>query len=77
MCYNAAINEMRFYLMLATKKKIKLSNILELSHYMKIVIDEGVEVDEEGNYLVNVGYLRVSTDKQADEGYGLKFKRKM
>lgn len=57
--------------MLATKNKIKLENILELSHYMKIVIDEGVELDEDGNYLVNVGYLRVSTDKQAEEGYGL------
>lgn len=57
--------------MLATKNKIKLSNILELSHYMKIVIDEGVDVDEKGNYLINVGYLRVSTEKQADEGYGL------
>lgn len=62
--------------MLATKKKIKLSNILELSHYMKIVIDEGIDVDEDGNYLVNVGYLRVSTDKQADEGYGLEIQEK-
>jgi site-specific DNA recombinase len=56
----------------ATKtKKYKLSNILELSHYMKIVIDKYVEVDEDGNYLINVGYLRVSTDRQADLGYGL------
>ena len=57
--------------MLATKKKIKLSNILELSNYMRIVMDDCVETDEDGNYLINVGYLRVSTDKQADEGYGL------
>ena len=52
--------------MLATKKKIKLSNILELSNYMRIVMDDCVETDEDGNYLINVGYLRVSTDKQAD-----------
>lgn len=57
--------------MQATQSKIKLSNILDISHYMRIAIDEGVDVDEDGNYLVNVGYLRVSTDKQADEGYGL------
>ena len=52
-------------------KNHKLSNILELSHYMKIVIDDYVDVDENGNYLINVGYLRVSTDRQADFGYGL------
>lgn len=57
--------------MQATKSNVKLSNILDMSHYMRIAIDEGVDVDENGNYLVNVGYLRVSTDKQADEGYGL------
>lgn len=57
--------------MAVAQKRIKLSNILELSHNMKIAIDEGVEVDENGHYLVNAGYLRVSTDKQAEEGYGL------
>ena len=62
--------------MLATKNKIKLENILELSHYMKIVIDEGVELDDNGNYLVNVGYLRVSTDRQAEQGYGLELQEK-
>lgn len=53
------------------KKKEKLSSILRVMSYMKIVIDEGVDVDPGGNYLINVGYIRVSTDKQADEGYGL------
>ncbi len=62
--------------MATTKNKMKLSNILALSHYMRIVIDEGVEVDADGNYLVNVGYLRVSTDKQAEEGYGLEIQEK-
>ncbi len=52
-------------------KKFKLQNIIELQNYMKIAIDEAVEQDEDGNYLINVGYLRVSTDKQADLGYGL------
>jgi len=59
-----------------TKGQIKLSNILVLSHYMKIAIDEGVDLDEDGNYLINVAYLRVSTDKQADEGYGLEIQEK-
>lgn len=57
--------------MAVAQKKIKLGNILELSHNMKIAIDDSVDVDENGYYLVNVGYLRVSTDKQAEEGYGL------
>ena len=51
--------------------KIKLANILDLDHHMKIVIDEEVEKDTDGNFLINTGYLRVSTDKQAEEGYGL------
>ena len=38
---------------------------------MKIAIDEGVKIDKNGHYLINVGYLRVSTDKQAEENYGL------
>ena len=57
-------------------RKTKLSDILDLKSYMKIVIDDGVEKDENGNYLVNIGYLRVSTDKQADEGYGLDVQEK-
>ena len=61
--------------------KVKLSNIIELKSFMKIArytdsndveieLDD-VELDENGNYLINVGYLRVSTDKQAEQGYGL------
>lgn len=57
--------------MLATKKKTKLANIIELMPFMRIVIDEAVETDENGNFLINVGYLRVSTDRQAELGYGL------
>ena len=56
--------------------KIKLKNILELSSYMKILIDENVEMDENGNYLINVAYERVSTDRQADLGYGLDIQEK-
>ncbi|MGN1047334.1 MAG: recombinase family protein [Eubacteriales bacterium] len=29
------------------------------------------EIDEDGNYLVSVAYTRVSTEKQAEEGFGL------
>ncbi len=62
--------------MTATKKAYKLKNILNLAPYMKIIIDEQVEVDEDGNFLVNVGYLRVSTDRQAELGYGLDIQEK-
>lgn len=55
----------------ATPNRIKLENILDMRHFMKIAIDEAVDVDEDGNFLINVGYLRVSTDKQAEEGFGL------
>ena len=57
--------------MKSTEKTYHLKNILELKHNMRIVIDDDVERDEEGNYLINVGYLRVSTDRQADLGFGL------
>lgn len=52
-------------------RKHKLKNILSLERYMKIAIDDYIEMDDNGDYAINVGYLRVSTDKQADEGYGL------
>lgn len=54
----------------------KLENILDMKSYMRIAIDDSVEKDDNGNYLVNIGYLRVSTDKQADEGYGLEVQEK-
>lgn len=52
-------------------EKKNLSEIIPLKSFMKIAIDENVKVDESGNYLINVGYLRVSTDRQAELGYGL------
>lgn len=51
--------------------RIRLENILVQKSYMKVLIDESVEKDNNGNYLINVCYMRVSTDKQADEGFGL------
>lgn len=51
--------------------KIKLANIIEQQSFMKIAIDDMVEMDDNGNYLINIGYLRVSTDRQAELGYGL------
>ena len=55
---------------------IKLSNIFEIEHFMKILIDEFIEVDADGNFLINVGYGRVSTDRQAEQGYGLDIQEK-
>ena len=52
-------------------KTYKLSDILKLARYMEILIDGEVETDADGNYIINIGYTRVSTDKQADEGFGL------
>ena len=40
-----------------------------------IAIDGEITPDRDGNYLVNAGYIRVSTDKQADEGFGLEIQR--
>ena len=58
------------------KTKIRLENILELKEYMKIAFENDVKTDKDGNYLINVGYLRVSTDKQAEEGFGLDVQEK-
>ena len=55
---------------------VKLQSILDIQPYMKIVIDDSVPADANGNYLINVGYLRVSTDKQAEEGFGLDVQEK-
>lgn len=56
---------------MAEQRKHKLSKLIELKRFMSIPIDGFVEQDKNGNYLINIGYIRVSTDKQADEGYGL------
>lgn len=56
--------------------KIKLKNILDTEPYMKILIDDAVDTDTDGNYLINVAYERVSTDRQADLGYGLDIQEK-
>lgn len=50
---------------------LKLDEVVELKPYMRVAIADSVPVDEDGNALINVGYLRVSTDRQADLGYGL------
>ncbi len=52
-------------------KAYHLQNIIDLKANMKIAIDDAVVLDPDGNFLVNVGYLRVSTDRQADYGFGL------
>lgn len=48
-----------------------LSRLIEPAYNEKILIDGIVPADENGNRLVNIGYIRVSTDKQAEEGFGL------
>lgn len=57
--------------MIKAKKTYHLRNILDVKSNMKIVIDDAVTADENGNWLINAGYLRVSTDRQADQGFGL------
>ena len=56
---------------MSQSKKYKLSKLIDLKRFMKIPLDGFLDTDADGNYLLNVGYIRVSTDKQADEGYGL------
>ena len=54
-----------------TEKTYHLANLINLKPNMKIAIDDAVSVDADGSFLINVGYLRVSTDRQADLGFGL------
>lgn len=62
---------------MARKKRETTKNLLSaivhdyLTDTIRVVIDGEVDTDTKGNYLINVGYIRVSTDKQADEGFGL------
>ena len=56
--------------------KVSLSKIVKLLPNMKILIDDGVDIDEKGCYLINVAYERVSTDRQADLGFGLDIQEK-
>lgn len=59
-----------------SRRKRHLSDILTVKPCMKIVIDNEVEENEKGDLLVNVGYLRVSTDRQAELGFGLDIQEK-
>ncbi len=54
-----------------TEKTYHLRDILELRSHMRIAIDDAVPQDADGSFLMNIGYLRVSTDRQADLGFGL------
>ena len=54
-----------------TKKVHHIKDVMQLESFMKVAIDGEVPLDKDGNYLINVGYLRVSTDRQADLGFGL------
>lgn len=54
----------------------RLFDLVEENQNMKILIDEDIETDSDGNLLVNVGYIRVSTDRQAELGFGLDVQEK-
>lgn len=48
-----------------------LASLIKLDSFMKILIDNNVPKDDNDNFLINVGYIRVSTDRQAEQGFGL------
>lgn len=53
-----------------------LEEHLKKDKWTEVLFDsEKPETDRDGNFLVNVAYRRVSTDKQAEEGYGLDVQR--
>lgn len=53
-----------------------LEKNIKKDKWTEILVDsETVDRDEKGNYLINIAYRRVSTDKQAAEGYGLEVQR--
>ena len=56
---------------MSSKKTYHLENIVNLKSNMRIAIDDMVTLDADSCFLINVGYLRVSTDRQADLGFGL------
>lgn len=60
-----------------SKTNFMLSDIIDIKFpaQMEIFKDGPVERDAFGNLLINIGYIRVSTDKQADEGFGLDVQR--
>ena len=53
-----------------------LKKNITLMPYMEILFDtDKVEKDADGNVLITVAYRRVSTDKQAESGFGLDVQR--
>ncbi len=54
---------------------MKLSEIMPKHPNIIVAIDGEVSQDINGNYLVNAGAIRVSTDRQAEEGFGLEIQR--
>jgi len=53
-----------------------LEKNLNLDKWTEILFDtDKIDTDSDGNFLINVAYRRVSTDKQAEEGFGLDVQR--